>query len=370
MKLIFTTEEKIAERKSTLTEREAAELRLNAEEKTALPNFSVTFNKSPAVSGNIHDYFSEGTYWWPDPKNPDGPFIRRDGEVYQGSFQHHLNDMSKMCEATVVLAEAGIFLGERKYLERAAEMLRVWFVDEETKMNPHLEYAQAIRGICDGRGIGIIDTQRLIRAVHAANLLELAGGFESTVSGLKIWFDEYVNWLATSKNGIDERDYFNNHANWYNTQIAAFAAFVGKDPTPYFEHFLKVILPNQTGEDGSFTDELTRTKSFMYSAFNLEACTLLATLAEGYGVDLWSAVTENGRSIRRSVYFFATYYDNPFLWKHKQIHVDAGTFDEKLSMRLAARAYSDEKLEAVNKRKRKGRIPMRNMSHIGLVDLK
>lgn len=369
MRLLFTTEERIKERKAALTEREIAELRAHAEEKMACPDYSVTFHKSPAPSDNIHDYFSEGPYWWPNPKDPNGPFIRRDGEANPERFQHHHHDMEAMTTACVVLAQAGIYIDEVKYLERAAHLLHVWFVDEQTRMNPHLEYAQAIRGICDGRGIGIIDTTRLIKAVVAANLLEYAGGFEKTISGMKAWFCAYIHWLATSKNGIFERDYHNNHANWYNTQIACFAAFVGGDPTPYFDHFLKVIISKQTGEDGSFTDELTRTKSFMYSSFNLDACIVLAQLADGFGVDLWNAVSENGRSIKLSVDFFAPYYDNPFLWKYPQIHVDQGTFDEKMSMRIAARVYGDKKIASVNERKRIGKIPMRTICHIGLVDL-
>lgn len=368
MKLLFTTEEKIEKKRAALSERDMFELRTYAEEMMKVEPLSVTFHKSPAVSGNIHDYFSEGTYWWPDPKNPDGPFIRRDGEIYPGSFKHHLHDLEKMSDTVTVLAEAGTYLSERIYLERAAKLIRVWFTDEATMMNPHLEYAQAIRGICDGRGIGIIDTQRLVKVVHSANLLEYAGGFDETVEPLKEWFTKYTNWLATSENGIYERDYFNNHSNWYNTQIASFVAFTGGDPTPYFDRFMKVIITNQTGEDGSFTDELTRTKSYSYSSFNLIACAVLARLAEGYGVDLWGAVAENGRSIKKSVEFFKPYYQNPFLWKYPQIHVDSDTFCLNAAMVLAEEAYGDESIARINRQKKRVFIPMRNITHIGLID--
>ena len=334
-----------------------------------VPPLSVTFNKSPAASGDIHDYFSEGTYWWPDPKNPDGPFIRRDGEIYPDSFQHHLNDLDKLSSSVVVLAEAGVYLGERQYLDRAAELMRVWFIDEKTMMNPHLEYAQAIRGVCNGRGIGIIDTKRLIRVVHAASLLDYIGGYEVITSGLRVWFWRYSRWLATSENGTYARDYFNNHSNWYNTQIASFMTFVNGNARHYFTHFLEKIISKQTGEDGSFTDELTRTKSYTYSAFNLEACTVLARLAECQGFDLWNATAENGRSIKRSIEFFKPFYENPFLWRHAQIHADEGMFGEDASMKMAAEAYGDATLEKINKSKRKNAIPMRKVTHIGLIDL-
>ena len=369
MRLLFTNERRIESLRASFTARDLFELRSHAEEKLSVEPLSVTFHKSPAASGDIHDFFSEGTYWWPDPKNPGGPFIRRDGEVYPDNFQHHLNDLEKMSVATVVLVEAGVYLGERKYLDHAAKLLSVWFIDEATRMNPNLNHAQAIRGHCDGRGIGIIDTQRLVKVVHAANLLEYAGGYDAIITSLKRWFSEYVTWLATSENGIFERDYFNNHANWYNTQIATYTAFIGGDPTPYFDHFMTTIITKQTGEDGSFTDELTRTKAYTYSMFNLEACAILARLAEGYGVDLWRAVAANGRSIKRSVEFFKPYYENPFLWKYAQIHVDRGIFAESPSMKMAAEAYGDASIARINSIKRSDTIPMRRLSHIGLIDL-
>ena len=145
---------------------------------------SVTFHKSPAVSGNPHDYFSEGTYWWPDEKNPGGPYIRRDGEVNPNVFVHHLNDIKTLCDAVCILCQAGLFLDDKKYYKKAVDFIRVWFLDEQTKMNPHLEYSQAIRGICDGRGIGIIDTTCFVKLIYGADILDKTGFFEQEIAEL------------------------------------------------------------------------------------------------------------------------------------------------------------------------------------------
>ena len=369
MKLIFTNEERINEIKASLGERERYELRERAEAMMKLPYLSVTQDKSPAASGDIHDYYSEGPYWWPDPKNPDGPYVRRDGEFNPERFNAHNEKLMKLSSAVYTLAAAGLYLDEPAYTKRAVEHIRVWFLNAETKMNPNLNHAQAIRGITTGRGIGIIDTTVLLQVVNGANLIEYGGDYGDDIAALKAWFAEYVHWLRTSENGIYERDYFNNHSNWYNTQLAGFLAFIGEDPTPCFEHFIKVILPKQTGEDGSFTDELTRTNSYMYSGFNLEASALICHIAESYGFDLWGAVAENGRSMRRSIEFFKPYYKNPFEWKHRQIHSDESTFAESISMKLAARAFADAELDAINKNKRKNRIPMRTQCRAGITDL-
>ena len=55
------------------------------------------------------------------------------------------------------LAAAYKITGERKYADHAAAHLRAWFIDEATRMNPNLQYAQAIQGRFTGRGTGIIE---------------------------------------------------------------------------------------------------------------------------------------------------------------------------------------------------------------------
>ena len=49
----------------------------------------MTAAHSPRSAGGLHDFFSEGDYWWPDPKNPDGPYIQRDGMTNPDNFVEH-----------------------------------------------------------------------------------------------------------------------------------------------------------------------------------------------------------------------------------------------------------------------------------------
>lgn len=370
MELIFTSKERIDEIKSHLGERERLELKSYADKMMELTPLSVTYHESPAVSGDVHDYYSEGPYWWPDPENPDWPFIRRDGECFPGRFNHHYSDLCTLTEAVAVLSQAGVFLDEKKYHKKAMELIRGWFLDDETKMNPNLNHAQAIRGRCSGRGIGIIDTCILLRVVLGVNLIAYNGGFESEIVALKAWFQEYIHWLKTSENGIEEKTCHNNHANWYNTQLAAYSAFVGdfECVNECFEMFKNTIIPNQTGEDGSFTDEIQRTRSYHYTKYNLEASCILCMIAQQMGVDLWNAEMQGERGIKKSVMFFKPFYSNPFLWNYQQIDVQ-GAFDEDITMRMAAIQFDDAEIKAANEWRRAGKIPMRNMCHLGIVDL-
>jgi Alginate lyase len=185
---------------------------------------TVTAAMSPRSAGGKHDFFSEGDYWWPDPANPKGPYIQRDGMTNPDNFVEHRRAMIRLSLAVPALAAAYKITRDRKYAERAATHLRAWFVDEATRMNPNLEYAQAIQGRFTGRGTGIIDTLHLVEVARAAWQLDLK---PADLAGVKGWFASYIDWMTTHPYGIAERDAKNNHGTCWCTQVAAFAQFTG-----------------------------------------------------------------------------------------------------------------------------------------------
>ncbi|WP_199616360.1 alginate lyase family protein [Paenibacillus alkalitolerans] len=127
------------------------------------PLMSITDHPAKRSAGGKHDYYSNGDYWWPNPDTPDDlPFVRRDGESYPGAFSAHRKALRSMRSHVANLTAGYALTGQRTYAEKAAALLRTFFLDESTRMNPHLLYAQAIPGVCMGRGIGIIDTLHLI----------------------------------------------------------------------------------------------------------------------------------------------------------------------------------------------------------------
>lgn len=347
------------------------ELEWRADEHMTRGPWSVTYDKSPAASGNPHDYFSEGPYWWPNPENPDGPYIRRDGEFNPNVFQAHLSGLSAMSKTVLLLAQAGFYLDESRYSERAVLLLKTWFLDEKTKMNPHFEYAQAIRGRCDGRGIGIIDAKAFIPVVYAAGFLEESGGWEAELSALKDWFAEFLHWMNTSKKGLDEKHYFNNHANWWNTQAATYAAFTGNLALidECVERFRTVIIPEQTDAEGHFIDELTRTRAYTYSLFNLEATALMCELAYTYrGVDLWHFETPDGKGIGKCLEFMKPYYENLFDWQYKQISMPESTGD-KYAYQLAALRLNRPDYARINRARAENLYRIRHASPLGALAL-
>jgi Alginate lyase len=281
---------------------------------------TITSSSSPRSAGGRHDFFSEADYWWPDPDNPRGPYIQRDGMTNPDNFVDHRRAMVRLSLHVPALAAAWRLTKERRYADHGARHLRAWFVDESTRMNPHLLYSQAIHGRVTGRGIGIIDTVHLVEVARALPTLEEAGALSSADrTAVREWFARYLTWMTTHQYGVDEREAKNNHGTCWVMQVAEFARYVGRDDLTTFcrDRFKTVLLPNQVAPDGSFPEELRRTKPYGYSLFNLDAMTTVCQILSTKTDDLWIYELPDGRSIRKAVTFLFPFIADKKRWPHQ-----------------------------------------------------
>jgi len=285
--------------------------------------FSVMDKAGPPPSGDKHDYQSIGPYWWADPQNPDGlPYIRKDGQV--NPERREVGDADRygaMQAAVTTLAPAWYFTGREQYAEHAAKLIRVWYLDPATRMNPNMNYAQAIPGRCEGRGIGIVDASRQPRLIDAVGMLQSSKAWtERDQQGMVKWFSAFLEWLRTSEHGIKESATRNNHATQYDAQVASYALFIGRP------EIAKVVLQavgprriaKQIEPDGSQPHELRRTRSWSYSCFNLQHFTNLAELGRKVDVDIWG-YEDGGRSIVGAIDYLLPYATGTQSWKREQI---------------------------------------------------
>jgi hypothetical protein len=277
------------------------------------PPVTVTASSSPRSAGGKHDYFSEGDYWWPDPKNPEGPYIQRDGMSNPDNFNDHRLALIRLSLMVPSLAAAYVLTGDRKYADHATRHLRAWFIDEGTRMTPNLLYAQAIHGRFTGRGTGIIDTLHLVEVARAARRLDLNG---RDLDGIKKWFAEYLEWMTTHPYGVAERDAKNNHGTCWAAQVAAFARLTGNAALTEDcrNRFKTVLIPNQEAADGSFPLELARTKPYGYSLFNLDAMAILAQTLATREDNLWTWQLPDGRGMGRAVAYMYPFIADKSKW--------------------------------------------------------
>jgi len=281
---------------------------------------TITASHSPRSTGGLHDFFSEGDYWWPDPQNPDGPYIQRDGITNPDNFVEHRRALMRLSVQVPALVAAWKLTRDARYAKHAALHLRAWFIDPSTRMNPHLQFAQAIHGRFTGRGTGIIDTIHLVEVARAIEVMVGSGAMTVREhEAIKAWFTAYLRWMTTNQNGIDERDAKNNHGTCWVMQVAAFAHLTGDQKLLDYcrDRFKTVLLPNQLAADGSFPQELRRTKPYGYSLFNLEAmaavCQILSTAQD----NLWTFQLSDGRNMARAMEYMTPFIREKKTWPLK-----------------------------------------------------
>jgi hypothetical protein len=281
---------------------------------------TITASASPRSAGGVHDFFSEGDYWWPDPQHPDGPYIQRDGVSNPGNFTDHRRYLMRLSVAVPALVAAWKLTKDPRYAKQAAGYLRAWFLDEVTRMNPNLQYAQAIHGRFNGRGTGIIDTIHLVEVARAIEVLRSSKVLsQAELKGIKQWFTDYLNWMTTSKNGLEEREAKNNHGTCWVMQVAEFARLAGSQELMAYcrTRFKTVLVSNQIAADGSFPQEMSRTKPYSYSLFNLEAMATICQILSSPADNLWTFQLSDGRGMRKAMEFMFPYIRNRKSWPLK-----------------------------------------------------
>lgn len=279
---------------------------------------TVTAETCSRSAGGRHDFYSEGDYWWPNPISPDSAYIQKDGLTNPQNFVAHRLAMIRFSRIIGALATAYKITGDKKYVKHAALHLNAWFINPETLMNPNLLYAQAIKGVATGRGIGIIDAIQLMEVVQGAEVMQNALN-QQTLYGTKAWFTQYLNWVTSHKYGKDEMNAKNNHGTCWVMQVACFAKFTNNAGLISFcrERYKQVLLPNQMAADGSFPLELKRTKPYGYSIFDLDAmCTICQLLSTKHD-NLWEFETADGKSITKGIAFLYPYLKDKNKWPYQ-----------------------------------------------------
>jgi len=278
---------------------------------------TITTFVSPRSAGGKHDFYSEGDYWWPDPNNANGPYIQRDGQTNPDNFVAHRHAMIRLSQIIGALASAYIITGDDQYASHAFYHAKRWFVDSATMMNPSLNFAQAIKGRATGRGIGIIDTIHLIEVAQGLKAMQESSVVDKELLvAIKNWFSKYLVWLTSHQYGKDEMNAKNNHGTCWVMQVAAFAKFAGEGDLLEFckRRYKTVLLPSQMAADGSFPEELRRTKPYGYSLFNLDAMAMICKILSDENENLWKYVTPDGKGIEKGIQFLFPYVQDKNKW--------------------------------------------------------
>ena len=290
---------------------------IHAQEYLKAPIETVTATSSPRSAGGLHDFFSEGDYWWPDTANPKGPYVQKDGMTNPANFTAHRTALMQFSEAVGNLTTAYLITKDAAYAQAALKHCKAWFIQESTKMNPNFLYAQAITGRHSGRGIGIIDGVHLMEVVQSLMVLESYSMVEeSNMEAFRTWFSRFVSWLSTHEYGKAEMVHPNNHSTCWNMQVGLYAVFTKNDSLISFcrDNYKNTLLPNQMASDGSFPKERERTKPYGYSLFNLDAMLMNCLILSDASNNLWEYTAVNGQNIELGLAYMKPYVEDKSTW--------------------------------------------------------
>jgi hypothetical protein len=329
-----------------------------AEQALRLTPPAITDHIATNSAGGPHDFYSQGDYWWPNPTNRNGlPYVSRDGESNPDNFDYHRMAMRNMKDAVAALAAAYALTGDDKYVTKAAKLIEVFFLDEKTRMNPNLNFAQAVLGRSSGNNFGVIDTLHLAELPVAVSFLERSPAFPKEVDqGLKKWFADYIIWMTTATNGVKEMNTANNHSIAYFVQMASFARYTGDEKMMELSRtrFKEVLLPRQMAADGSFTLELKRTKPYGYSIFQADNVAALCILLSTPQEDFWQLKLADGRTPKMAMDFIYPYLDDKSKWLADGRRKDVMHWDNwparQPCLSFAYAAFGDEKYLALWKK--------------------
>lgn len=287
--------------------------------------YTIVDKKANTPSGDKHDYISMGPYWWPNPDTANGlPYIRKDGEINPEARTDYTDQamFQEINNAAFTLAMTYFFTKDDKYVVKASEILRTFYVDEKTRMNPNLKYAQFVPGMNEGRCYGIIESSSLLKMMEAVSLMSGSPKWSSDLHNkLVYWISSYLDWLINSKNGKEERNTKNNHGTHYDVQCVSMYLFCGRtsEALKYLKQYTLPRLSSQVYLDGSQPLELARTKSWDYATMNLNGFIDLAILSEKVGLDLWNYGKNGQIYIQSMIDWFLPYLKNEKEWQWKQI---------------------------------------------------
>ena len=355
-----------ASAKDPLIQQDIASLSKQADQLLDKRIVSVVEKKFTTPCGNPHEYMSMAAYFWPDPAKPSGlPYIRKDGQ--RNPDNDKVTDhkgFDDLIKFVTTLSWAYYFTHNEKYAAKGTELCKFWFIDTATYMIPNLNHGQVIMGVDTGRGIGIIDIHLVPELLDAISILETSKSMNKEVArGIHSWFDQFLVWLQTSKNGQEEFKTKNNHKTYYENLTAAIALFCGKTETAkkIFNN-AKTLMASQIEPDGKQPLELERTNALSYSTFHLKAWFMLSAQAENLGIDLWHYQTNDGRSIQKALDFLLPFAMDKKKFEYQQI----GKFEEKdlnYLITLAANKYGNTDYKNRAEQMKQYDSPLQNLLH-------
>lgn len=288
---------------------------------------SVMMKEKPSPTGDNHYYTSLARYFHPDPSKPDGmPYVSRDGITNPEINLWDRNHLGEMANRVTTLSLAYFFSGNEQYAAKAAEQLKVWFLNKDTRMYPNFEYAQMVPGVNSnkGRSFGVLDGYSFVEMLDGVALLANSKAWTKKDNrNLQRWMSSLLDWILTSDQGKEEATQANNHSTAYDAQAIAIALYVNR--TDVARKIINEVpqkrIFTQIKPNGEQPHEMSRTLSYSYSQYNLTHLIDIFLMAQHLDIKIDNATDANGSNFYKALDFLASFLGKSVdQWPGKQIN--------------------------------------------------
>ena len=284
-------------------------------------------DKSTTLSGDKHNYESLSIYWWPDPKNPNGPYIARDGQKNPEYNKYDLQRLTTLRANLVVPAQAFFITRDDRYFDYFCRQIDVWFIDRDTRMTPNFEYSQFIPGRNNGHGNpqGMAEVNNFNNILESIRLVNSAKSIgRGRMKALQTWFSDFAHWMQYSDYGQQAQAFKNGQTLTFDVTLYNIFIFTGKKDgrQDIFDAFHEKRVMAQIKDDGSMPEALRRTKGFSYSVVNLERFVTFISLTKSDGNML---PKESLARIKQAFTFLRSFENNREAFPYSEI----GNWDEQ-----------------------------------------
>lgn len=314
--------------------------------------YSVTHKKYPHPGGDQHDFLAYGAYFWPNPDTENGiPWIMRDG-FSNPDARMDWKAFQPMVRATWVLGLAYYYTRDEAFAEHAALLLRTWFIDKETRMNPSVKYGKVIPGVVEG-GYAVAGFGYGFRKIYdIAGILESSPAWTAAdKKGLQQWTRAFMTWSETSRYGRNEYLSKSNHSTFFHMTLALQALYVGDESKARvtLKNYIHNRIPHHFAADGSQPYEIIRANNYDYHRCNLQIALDIAQMADRFDdLDAWNYKTAEGAGLRRSLEFLVPYFTGEKKWPYFKRHIfTISNYLRARLMRRAALGYRDGFFEKI-----------------------
>ena len=208
--------------------------------------------------------------------------------------KHNQEDFRSLVQNCTMLTLASYFSDDNSYADHAVSIIKEWFLDQNTKVNPSKVFTEATHRL--------LKTTYVYTLFDSLRLLRKKGRFsEDEWHGLQRWFTQVMEAMDQSARawrlGYTSKDHIGLY---YDIQYSSIAAFINNSTQMYKTIQDSIArLYEHVAPDGTLHNEITKKSCESNQIFALAGWQTMDRMASKLGIDLWNQAIDDSDKYSR-----------------------------------------------------------------------